>query len=385
MGGFISSFKAHAEIRCFCFVLFSIAVLSFLGFTVRPLGLLSIAVYVGWIVVSSILCRIIASGAKCNYQRDLSGKVCIITGANTGVGKTTALRLIRLGARVILTCRNTQKGEMAANDLVEILKEEQKDPKEELIRSRLKVAQLDLRIFESIEKFAKQVIEEEKTVDILINNAGVSLTPFELVKPCEEAVVGIENNFLSNHLGHFLLTNLLLEKIKSSPGNPRIINVTSSVFKDAREISYKKISNEATYHKNEAYKASKMCNVLFTAELQRRLNSGVDSRVTVYAAHPGVVATEIGRHVADVKLLQRLRPLLLLMMKTPEEGCETSVHCAIHPKAVPGGYHSECCHPEDFSSRHQTSTQMAEELWIMSEEIIAACKQGRQWKDQLLS
>ena len=151
----------------------------------------------------------IASAIPSNYQLpdvDLTGKVAIVTGANTGIGKETARGLVERGATVILACRNVKKGEAAAK---------------EIGGRATRVKELNLASFASVREFCKQINKEEKKVDILINNAGMFTMNRELTED------GQEMQFQSNHLGHFLLTNLLLDKMKAAKAGARIINVSS--------------------------------------------------------------------------------------------------------------------------------------------------------------
>lgn len=225
------------------------------------------------------------------------------------------------------------------------------------------VKHLDLSSFASIQEFAQNILETEQHIHILINNAGVMWTPKMLTKD------GFEMQFGTNHLGHFLLTNLLLEKIKDSAPS-RIINVSSRAHTRGT-INFDDLNSEKEYSFFRAYDQSKLANVLFTRELARRLNG---TGVTVYALHPGVVQTELLRYsdFVNSRLGQVLRflltPLEWLLVKTPIEGAQTTLFCALASEleGVSGKYYSDCAEKEP-SLEAQNDTN-AKRLWSISEE-----------------
>ena len=206
------------------------------------------------------------AGGVCKNTVSMKGKTVLITGANTGLGKQTALELARRQARVILACRSIDKGQQAADE----------------IRSKVKEAEvvvkiLDLSSLESVRKFASEILQEEARLDVLINNAGVYMDP-----PAPKTQDGFEMHFGVNHLGHFLLTNLLLSLLeKSSPS--RIVVVASSLAKRAR-IDFDNIHGEKNVDKATTptkpdrmrgpYSQSKLANMLFSHELNKRLPDG---------------------------------------------------------------------------------------------------------------
>jgi len=215
------------------------------------------------------------SGGVCRSEAKLDGKTVIITGGNTGIGKETAIDLAKRNARVILACRSEEKGKKAEVDV-----------RRESGNSDVHFYQLDLSSFESIKKFAKEVLKEESRVDILINNAGVMLCPYM------KTVDGFETQFGVNHLGHFLLTNLLLDRIKQAPEG-RIVNVSSSAHAFSVPLNLDTINSEDKYGAFNAYNQSKLANVLFTRELAKRLEG---TNVITTSLHPGLVDTELQRH-----------------------------------------------------------------------------------------
>lgn len=195
--------------------------------------------------------------AVCKNANKLDGKTVIVTGANTGIGKEVAKELAKRNARVIMACRNVEKGEKAASDI-----------KRELLgHGELVVVKLDLASLRSVREFCDKINNSEKSLDILINNAGVFGPPFI---PTED---GYETTFAVNHLGHFLLTNLLLEKLKES-APARIIVVASKLYEKAK-INFQNLNGEEGYSKANAYAQSKLANMLFSLELHKRLPKGM--------------------------------------------------------------------------------------------------------------
>ena len=227
--------------------------------------------------VGYFLLRKYVAGAVCKSKASLTGKTVIITGGNTGIGKETAVDLAKRNARVILACRSVQKGEEAA---VEVRKRSGSD--------NVLFIQLDLASLASVRRFATRILEEEPRVDILINNAGVMACPYSKTED------GFEMQFGVNHLGHFLLTNLLLERIKESP-SARIVNVSGDFYKFySTRINFDDLNFEQSYERFHAYAHSKLANILFTRTLAKRLEG---TSVIVCAVHPGVIATQLSRHI----------------------------------------------------------------------------------------
>ena len=209
---------------------------------------------------------------------ELDGKIVIITGANTGVGLETAVNLAKRNARVILACRSVEKGETAA---VEVRRRSGND-------NRVFVQQ-DLASLDSVRKCAAKILEEEPRIDILINNAGLHSPHTSHTED------GFEKHMGVNHLGHFLLTNLLLDRLKEAP-SARIINVSSSLYKRCNTFEFDEMNSDDPKRvgtkKNIAYNQSKLANILFTRALAKRL---VSTNVTANVLHPGVIRTELAR------------------------------------------------------------------------------------------
>jgi NAD(P)-dependent dehydrogenase (short-subunit alcohol dehydrogenase family) len=197
---------------------------------------------------------------------DLSGRTAVVTGANSGIGFHTARHLAGHGARVVLACRNTDAARAAAAK----------------IRGTTQVAELDLASLESVRRFAESV---DHPVDLLVNNAGVMTPP-----RYRESTDGFELQYATNHLGHVALTARLLPRLLAAPA-PRVVAV-SSVAHHGGDDSVLEANPEATYKPNPAYGNTKLANLLFARELQRRA-AAAGSRLTATAAHPGVAATNL--------------------------------------------------------------------------------------------
>lgn len=202
----------------------------------------------------------------------------IITGANTGIGKQTAIDLARRGAKIYLACRNFDKCEEARKEIIELTGNKNVFNRE-----------LDLSSLESVRTFSEKFLKEENRLDILINNAGIMICPKSLTKDGFETQIGV------NHMGHFLLTNLLLDLLKKS--SPSRIVVLSSLAHIAGYIKKDDLNSEKSYNRILAYGQSKLANILFTRHLATKLNG---TGVTIYCVHPGSVNTELMRHVPSI-------------------------------------------------------------------------------------
>ncbi|XP_069802084.1 retinol dehydrogenase 14 [Dendropsophus ebraccatus] len=280
----------------------------------------------------------------------MRGKTVIITGANCGIGRATAAELLRMEARVILACRDLERAEEAAREL----REETGDSGEVLVK------QLDLSSLKSVRRFCQEVVREEPKLDVLINNAGVFQCPYTKTED------GFEMQFGVNHLGHFLLTHLLLSLLKSSAPS-RIVVVSSKLYKYG-EINFDDLNSEKSYSRSAGYSRSKLANILFTRELARRLEG---TGVTVNCLHPGIVRTNLGRHI-NIPVL--VKPLFNVVswafFKSPAEGAQTSVFLASSPEVegVSGKYFGDC-KEEDLLPK-ATDDLVARKLWDISEVMV---------------
>jgi len=274
----------------------------------------------------------------------LDGKTVIITGCNTGIGKETARDLFKRGARVILACRDEAKAQLAAD---EIRKDDASRPDAVIVRK------LDLSSMSSIRSFASDILEAEPKIDILINNAGVMMCPYQKTED------GFEMQLGTNHFGHFLLTNLLLDRIiESAPS--RIINVSSSLHQRGT-IKFDDLQSEKSYGQIAAYSQSKLANVLFTRELAKKLKG---TGVTTYSLHPGAVRTDLQRHH------NIWGSIISPFMKTPVQGAQTTIYCAVNEELAEesGLYYSDCKAVEP--SRKAKDDAVAKKLWDISCELV---------------
>ncbi|KAG8013434.1 Retinol dehydrogenase 14 [Nibea albiflora] len=281
----------------------------------------------------------------------MNGKTVIVTGANSGIGKATAAGVVRLRGRVIMACRDVNAAEEAAREI----REETGADSRQLV-----VKQLDLSSLTSVRTFCRDVIKEEPRLDVLVNNAGVYQCPYTKTED------GFEMQFGVNHLGHFLLTHLLLDLLKQSAPS-RIVMVSSKLYKRGH-INFEDLSSEQSYDKAFAYSRSKLANLLFTCELARRLEG---SRVTVNALTPGIVRTNLGRHVHVPTLAKPLFNLLSWsLFKSPEEGAQTSIYLACSPDVE--GVQGKCfadCRPQILLDK-ATDQEVASKLWDISEVMV---------------
>ncbi|KAJ8010818.1 hypothetical protein DPEC_G00079080 [Dallia pectoralis] len=277
----------------------------------------------------------------------LDGQTVVITGANTGIGKETARDLAKRGARIIMACRDMEKAESARRDI-----------QEDSRNKNIVVHKLDLSDTESIREFAERIYTEEKRVDILINNAGVMMCPYSKTKD------GFEMQFGVNHLGHFLLTYLLLDLMKRS-APARIVNV-SSVAHTWTDRILEDVNSERSYDQVNAYGQSKLANILCTRSLAKRLQG---TGVSVFSLHPGVVQSELWRHLNTP--VQVAVKVFWPFIKTSVEGAQTSIFCAVEPglEKKSGGYFSQCASAR--CSRAASDDGLAQRLWELSCRMLA--------------
>ncbi|EDV36906.1 uncharacterized protein Dana_GF13188 [Drosophila ananassae] len=288
-------------------------------------------------------------GGRFTKETDETGKVVIVTGANTGIGKETVRELAKRNATVYMACRNLKKCEEARKEIVL----ETKNP-------NIYCRQCDLASQESIRHFVAAYKREQTKLHILINNAGVMRCPRSLTTDGIELQLGV------NHMGHFLLTTQLLDMLKKSAPS-RIVNV-SSLAHTRGEINTGDLNSDKSYDEGKAYSQSKLANVLFTRELARRLEG---TGVTVNALHPGVVDTEIIRHMGFFNNFFAglfVKPLFWPFVKTPKNGAQTTLYVALDPelKKVTGQYFSDCKIKEVAPAA--LDVQTAKWLWAVSDK-----------------
>jgi retinol dehydrogenase-12 len=275
--------------------------------------------------------------------KDLENKTFIVTGANTGIGKITALELARRGAHVILACRTKAKTDPVIAEIKEVTGND-----------KVEFVALDLGDLASVRTCADEILARNIPIHGLVNNAGLGGARGTTKD-------GFEIQFGTNHLGPYLFTRLLLDRIKQA-GDARIVNVASKSHYGAKGIDWDTLQGKTrSVTGMKEYSVSKLSNVLFTKELARRLEG---TRVTTYAVHPGVVATDIWRRVPPP-----FRWIVKRFMITPEQGAEASLHCAASPEvAMQTGRYYDVGGNETTPHRLAEDTDLAKTLWTKSAE-----------------
>jgi retinol dehydrogenase 14 len=283
----------------------------------------------------------------------MRGRVCLITGATSGIGKATAHGLAAMGASVVLIGRDPQKGEATAQEI----REDTGNEEVELLRA-------DLSSQTSIRELADHVLAEHDRLHVLVNCAGA------FFRDRRVTLDGLEMTFALNHLAYFLLTTLLLDLLQES-APARVVNVTSGAHSAGR-IDFDDLQGERRYRGQAAYNQSKLANVLFTYELARRLDR---TGVTANCVHPGVVHTNFGRR--NQPLAWRLAiSIVAPFMRSLERGAETVVYLASDPEieTVTGKYFHDL--KPRRSSKLSYDKPVAARLWQASEELTARPRTG---------
>ena len=282
---------------------------------------------------------------------DQTGRVAVITGANSGIGLETARELCRKGALVVMGCRSPDKAEAAAEDI-----------RASVQGARLELRTLDLADLASIKAFAQDVAEAHPEVHLLINNAGI------MAIPLARTADGFEMQLGTNHLGHFALTALLMDNLKAA-GSARVVNVASLAHRFCKKIDFDDLNWEARYSKIGAYARSKLANLLFTQELQRRLEASGAGLITT-AAHPGWTATNLQVHSGIASFFNPI-----MAMEGPQ-GALPTLRAATDPEAQgfdyygPSGVYELKGYPVIAKKTAQAQdSEMAQKLWEKSEEL----------------
>ncbi|MGB3332909.1 MAG: SDR family NAD(P)-dependent oxidoreductase [Mycobacterium sp.] len=285
---------------------------------------------------------------------DQTGRVAVITGANTGLGYETALALAARGAHVVLAVRNLDKGKDAATLI------SRRSP-----GASVALQELDLTSLDSVRTAAAQLRADHDRIDLLINNAGVMWTPKSTTED------GFELQFGTNHLGHFAFTGLLLDRLLPVPGS-RVVTVSSIGHRIRADIHFDDLQWERSYSRVAAYGQAKLANLLFTYELQRRLTPHATTIAT--AAHPGGSRTELTRNLPP--LLARITPLIEPLFQGADMGALPTLRAATDPAVRggqyygPDGWGQQRGYPkvvESSSKSHDVDVQ--QRLWTVSEEL----------------
>jgi hypothetical protein len=297
------------------------------------------------------------------YIPNLNGKAAVITGANSGIGYEAARLLAMKGAHVVLAVRNTAKGGKAAREI-----------RSAVPQADLQVMALDLASLESIRSFAAALLASYDRLDLLINNAGVMAIPYQKTND------GFEMQFGTNHLGHFALTGLLLPLLLQTP-QARVVTVSSGLHRTG-QINFDDLQSQHSYSKWGAYGQSKLANLLFAYELQRKLTAA-GSSVSSVAAHPGYAATNLqygGSDRSQTSLQTRFMHVLnKVIAQSAEMGALPTVYAAASP-AVQGGDYIGPKGPAEQrgwptkvrSNGRSHDVDAAARLWAVSEELTGA-------------
>jgi retinol dehydrogenase-12 len=274
-----------------------------------------------------------------------AGQVALITGGNTGIGRVAARELVRRGFHVFVACRSAERAQPVLDEV-----------RAAGGNNSIEMLPLDLADLESVRTCARMFLDRGLPLHLLVNNAGLAGAR-GLTRSGFELAFGV------NHMGHFVLTQLLTERIKGS-APARIVTVASTAHYQAQGIDWDSLRTRTSTRTGlPEYSVSKLCNVLFSAELGRRL---AGTGVTTYSLHPGVVATDIWRGVP-----WPLRPLIKLAMISPERGTATTLYCATSPAvADETGRYYDNCRPRQPSAMAQDSA-LAAELWKRSESWMS--------------
>src|SRR6266699_1014764 len=279
------------------------------------------------------------------------GRLAVVTGANTGLGFETARVLAARGASVVLAVRDTEKGKRAAARIAGTAP-----------GANVMVQPIDLTSLDSIRAAADELRARHPRIDLLINNAGVRFTPKQTTRDW------FERQVVTNHLWHFALTGLLLEQLLQVPGS-RVVTVSSPAHRIRARINFDDLQGERSYSRVAAYSQSKLANLMFTYELQRRL-SGAGTTIAV-AAHPGLAGTELGRYTPAVVAFS-----YALVSQQAAMGALPVLRAATGPGVLggqyygPGGFFGARGYPELAASSGQShDTAIQRRLWTVSEEL----------------
>ncbi|MDG5775760.1 oxidoreductase [Haloarculaceae archaeon H-GB2-1] len=292
---------------------------------------------------------------------DLSGATVVVTGANSGIGFEATREFARHGATVVMACRSVERGERARTTLLE------DDP-----AGSLTVVELDLADLDSVRSFAESVRDSADGLDVLCNNAGV------MAIPRRETADGFEMQFGVNHLGHFELTGRLLDLLRDSPGESRVVTTSSETHRGGA-IDFEDLQHERSYSRWGAYAQSKLANLLFAYELQRRLDAAAASVVST-AVHPGYADTSLQRRGPEMEgstlRLQAMRLANAVFAQSAAKGALPILYAATAQAldggeyVGPGGLFGMRGLPEvGESSSRSRDRDLARRLWTVSEDL----------------
>lgn len=301
-----------------------------------------------------------ASGWTTAEMGSLDGKTVVVTGANSGLGYAATGAFVSHGAHVVLACRSTERGQAAATRI-----------REDAPDGSTTVLELDLADLDSIRSFVERFKADHDSLDVLCNNAGV------MAIPRSETAEGFETQFGVNHLGHFALTGLLLETLTDTDSETRVVTQSSGLHEQGR-IDFEDLHHEDSYDKWDAYGQSKLANLLFAYELQRRLER-TDEDIVSVGCHPGYAATNLQQRGPEQSgstlRLWLMKAANALIAQDPEQGALPLLYAATESDAGgayvgPGGFRNMRGHPTpQRSSARSYDEATAERLWSVSEEL----------------
>ena len=280
-------------------------------------------------------------------QADMTGRSCMITGASSGVGRATGLGLARMGATLVLVCRDRRRGEETVAEI-----------RDATGNRAVTLMVADLSSQQSIRALAHEFLATSQPLHVLVNNAGIVNLHRTVT------VDGIESVFAVNHLAYFLLTHLLLDRLKES-APARIVNVASHAHRFSA-LDLDDLEGARRYRAMRVYGQSKLANILFTTELARRLEG---TGVSVNALHPGLVNTGFGKNNPGL-FMKIMKTIIPLVARSPEKGAATSIYLASSPEvqSVTGKYFVDCKVTQP--APQATDSAVAKKLWDFSAEMV---------------
>lgn len=291
--------------------------------------------------------------------RSQAGRIAVVTGANTGIGYETALGLAQKNMTVVLACRDLTKAEAAKTKILKAVPS-----------ASIDIIQLDLSQLASVKAFAEQYRKAYSRLDVLVNNAGIMAPPFSQTED------GFERQFAVNHLGHFLLTSLLLDLMPDTPDS-RVVSLSSNAHKMG-QINFADLQSTQSYSSMGAYAQSKLACLMFADELQHRLTRQ-NKRILSVCAHPGGSETELGRHLSKTVAFVLRLLLVPLVTHPPAEAALPTLYAALGSDVHGGDYFG----PQGFlemsgkpgratRSPDSQNQDVAAKLWSISEELTGA-------------
>ena len=305
---------------------------------------------------------------------EMDDRTVVVTGANSGLGYEATRAFARKGAHVVMACRSEDRGEDAKRRI-------RSQDERGAHRGSLEVAKLDLADLSSVRSFADAFRDDHDDLHVLCNNAGV------MAIPRRETEDGFEKQFGVNHLGHFALTGLLLDRLRATPGETRVVTQSSGVHENG-DIDFDDLQSEQSYDEWDAYAQSKLANVLFAYELQRRLDDA-NADVTSVACHPGYAATDLQRRGPEMRgstlRLWAMKAANAVLAQSAERGALSMLYAATAPDVDggeyvgPGGFMNMRGRPAvQQSSDVSYDRHRADRLWEVSEELTGVTYDLRQ-------